>query len=109
MPNLDDSTRLRQLLAKPESYSDAEIEELRKLSPHSLYLAQGVHAANFRASVELIAAIRTFDNASATMVKRGNLINTWVLVFAIAAAVLGGGAFWIAVLSYQLALAQGPK
>jgi hypothetical protein len=73
---------------------------IKLLAEHS----DQTHAvAQTRVSIELLDSIRRFDEASGKMVKRGNRINTLVLVFAIVAALLAGGSLW---LSY-LALIKG--
>jgi hypothetical protein len=53
-----------------------------------------------RVSIELIRAIWRFDKASGEMVKQGNRINTYVLIFAVLAVILGGASIWISWLSY---------
>jgi hypothetical protein len=69
-----------------------------------------------RVSVETLNSFRLlrnfidrFDKTSGEMFKRGNRINSWVLVFAVVAAVLGVASIWISWLSYHLAAAQVGK
>jgi hypothetical protein len=104
----NDQTTLFALLGKTNGeYTDEDLAELRRVSPSIANSATGYRdVASLRASIEVIAAIRNFDKASGLMIKRGNRINTWVLVFAAVAALLAGGALWISWLSYRLALAQ---
>ena len=104
---MGDETRFRELISQTSGYTDEQIIELRSLASQIGNLGTDWRdKAQFRAAVETIAAIRTFDKASGDMVRRGNLINSLVLIFAIVAALLGGLACWIAWLSYKLALSK---
>jgi hypothetical protein len=102
-----DQTKLFELLGKTDTYTDQEIADLRRVSPMIANSGTDYRdVASFRASIELIDSIRRFDEASSKIVNRGNRINAFVLVFAILAAILGGGALWVSWLSYSLALSK---
>jgi hypothetical protein len=106
----DQEQRFYELISQVEPLSDEQLHELRQCLNQSTFAMVRPHVlgkAQLRTSVDLIDAIRRFDKASGLMVERGNRINTWVLIFAIVASVLGAAACWIAWLSYRLALAQG--
>lgn len=102
-----DETRFRELISQTSGYTDEQVIELRSLASQIGNLGTDWRdKAQFRAAIETIGAIRKFDKASGDMVRRGNLINSFVLAFAILAAILGGVACWIAWLSYRLALSR---
>ena len=101
----DDILRWWKLYVQDDPYSDDQLAEFRKVARAGPQIGDVYHKVQHtRVMVELIAAIRRFDAASGEMVKRGNRINTWVLIFAIAAALLASGALWFSWLAYRLAL-----
>ena len=113
-----DSPRELSEFSKEGQFTEEIIAELRlsvanvtKFQNEALYRLFDV-----KANIETLDSLRLlresihrFDEASGVMVTRGNRINTWVLVFAIIAAALGGAAIWVSWLSYQIALAQVRK
>jgi hypothetical protein len=103
---------------KEEQFTAQDLAELRKsVAKVTNFQNEPLYRSlNIRASIETLDSLRLlresidrFDHASGEMVKRGNRINSWVLVFAVVAAALGVASIWISVLSYQLALAQVGK
>jgi len=94
-----------ELLTLIQSTQPLTEEELQRLCEgitgsvafSSPSLSDVVHV---RASIELIRAIWRFDKASGEMVMRGNRINIYVRVFAIAAVILAGVSLWVSWLSY---------
>jgi hypothetical protein len=109
---------LAELTRQREPLTDDDLDAMRKALSEitQFHNPATFYHANIRVTIELIvstrsleSAIARFDVASGKMVKRGNQINKWVLVFAIAAAILGALAVWVSWLSYQLALSQVGK
>ena len=76
-------------LKSPEEYSDEDLLILRRNMEGITTFSPATKAyAETRMALEFLFAIRKFDKASGEMVKQANRINTWVLVFAIVAALL---------------------
>ena len=84
--NIDASYRTLEILKQESEITGENIVELRRLleqlaSPIGL-LASDTYSnvANFRMSIELIAAIRKFDKASADLIATTNKLTTWILI-----------------------------
>jgi len=97
-----DETRLRELIRKPEGYTDEEIAELRSVANLVGNLGTDWRKrAQFRAAVETIAAIKQFDNASAALINTTNRLTKWVLGLTILGVLFAGGSVWLSYLAVQ--------
>jgi hypothetical protein len=101
-PNVsnDDVLRWWKLYVQDEPYTDEQLAEFRKVVRAGPEIGDVYHKVQHtRVMLELIDAIRRFDKASGEMVKRGNRINTWVLVFAVVAVLFAGISLWLSYLA----------
>lgn len=79
--NINVHNRMLEILKKPDALTDDDIEELRGLFPRPgspVSIAKS-NVADFRINIELIAAIRTFDKASADQITTTNRLTRQIL------------------------------
>jgi len=72
-------------ILKKEKITDEDLDELQRLCSQMGDLADIFSStlgreANFRMSIELIVAIRSFDKASANLITTTNKLTTWILI-----------------------------
>ena len=93
--SIDASNRTLEILKKEGEITDENIVELRRLvgqlaSSMELFAsATYSNVANFRMSMELIAAIRTFDKASADLITTTNKLTNRILILTYVVVGLG--------------------
>jgi hypothetical protein len=77
MADLTDVQKIQQILSKTGMLTADEVEDLTRLAPCVMYLGPNqVQTAQFRATVELIGAIRSFDKASSEFAGVTNQLTT---------------------------------
>ena len=84
------SNRTYKILTKEGSLTDEDITELRKLIG-KVGMTKTFYSdmANFRMNTELIAAIRTFDKASADLITTTNKLTNRILILTYVVVGLG--------------------
>lgn len=98
----DDERKFFALLDKLTEYSDDDIAELWRLSPHVRVLSLEYQAlAHLRASLVTISAIRRFDKASADLINTTNRLTKWVLGLTLLGVLFAGGSLWLSWLALQ--------
>lgn len=83
--------RFYSILDQPNSLTDEEITELRRLMSQSTFGMVRPHIlqkAQLRVALDLMESIRRFDKASGRLVATTNKLTRWVVVLAVLAAIL---------------------
>ena len=97
---MGDETRLTEVISQRGPLTDAEITELRSVAVNIGSLGDDWRVrAQFRAAVEMIAAIRQFDKASADLIQTTNTLAKWMLALTILAALFAGGSLYLSYLA----------
>ena len=93
--------KLLDRLAEPEALTELELQQLCRVTAGSTIPSGSTfsEAPQVRASVEMIRAIRGFDEASANLVATTNRLTRWILAFTILAVLLAGGSLWLSYLA----------
>ena len=105
-PNFDDGNRLNDLVHN-SGYSDGDLEEMVPLLAKGLFtVAASVPTAQFRATIELIQAVRKFDKVSTELITTTNnlterirQLTIWGLVVAGLGAVVAAASLIVSVVA----------
>lgn len=88
--NIDPKIRMHKILTKEGEITDEEITELRKLiAPAFPGGSTTSDLPHFRMNLELIAAIRSFDRASADLITTTNKLTKRILILTYVVVGLG--------------------
>jgi hypothetical protein len=92
--NVDAGNRMHEIFKKEGEMTDEEIAELRRLIANSgsltgIFSGSFSNVANIRMNIELIAAIRSFDKASANLITTTNKLTKRILILTYVVVGLG--------------------